>query len=336
VISVDVESDWFGKEENSLTSIQGLHFVQDISIKYGIPVTYLVTYECAVREEALGIIRRFMDTGFCEVGHHCHVWSTPPFENPNPYDVDTRWINAVQSELPDHVFSLKMKNLHEAIEKNYGCTPRSHRAGRWSIDERTFHWLEDNGYIVDSSMCSYMTYRKRNMNGSMREEKFGMLSSPFYPDREDIARDITPCDPSRRFKVLEVPVTGIKGDFLRGFEFRGVDRVRNILSLFGFCGTRPISFRPSWEIPLRVFERAAHRIFEAYDYIHFMFHSNELTLGTSPYSMTVDHVNLIRRKIDCVFRTAAAYGIRGIKLSDTKKNYDAGMTSEPDEHKSGS
>ena len=141
IISVDVEPDWFDIEKGGLSSLRGLNFLQDAAIKHGMPLTYLVTYECAVREEAVKAIRNFMDSGMCEVGHHLHVWSTPPLDNPNPYGVDTQWIHAVQSELSDAVFDNKMKTLHDAIKVNYGTAPRSHRAGRWGQPERPIDGL---------------------------------------------------------------------------------------------------------------------------------------------------------------------------------------------------
>jgi len=34
-----------------------------------------------------------------------------------------------------------MSRLHEAIEQNFGITARSHRAGKWGVDERPLRWL---------------------------------------------------------------------------------------------------------------------------------------------------------------------------------------------------
>ena len=52
-----------------------------------------------------------------------------------------------------------------------------------------------------------------------------------------------------------------------------------------------------------------------------MFHSNELALGTSPYSRTAEDLRLIKKKILYVMETAAAYGFEPIKISDLKMHY---------------
>jgi hypothetical protein len=321
VISVDVEADWFRKELNSLTSMQGLFFLQDAAAKYGIPLTYLVTYECATREEAIRAIRPCLDAGLCEIGHHLHVWSTPPFENVNEHGVDTKWIDSVQPELSDDIFAQKMRCVHDAVVKNYGVVPTSHRAGRWALDRRTINWLEQNHYTVDTSVCPYMTYTRRGAGGIMLQDRYAFQRGPYYPDGEEVTRPSQ--DDHRRFQVLEVPVTGIRGDLFKNLDFPGIDRLRMFFSLFGYNGTRDIAFRPSYDLTFPVFKRLTQIIFQNNTFINFMLHSSELTLGTSPYSLTDRNLTRIKKKILHVLQTAKEYGIRGVRLSEVPQYYNS-------------
>jgi hypothetical protein len=319
IISVDVEADWFHKELNSLTSLQGLFFLQEAAVKYGMPLTYLVTYECATREEAVRVIKTFLDAGLCEIGHHLHVWSTPPFESVNEHGVDKKWIDAIQPELSDDIFAQKMRSVHDAVVKNYGVVPKSHRAGRWSIDRRTISWLEQHHYLVDTSVCPYMTYMRRGAGGIMVQERFAFQKGPYYPDREEVTRSSQ--DDHHRFPVLEVPVTGIRGDLLKNLEFPGIDRMRMLFSVFGYNGTRDIAFRPSYDLPLPVFKRITHNTFQNNTFTHLMLHSSELTLGTSPYSLTDSDLTRIRKKVTYVLKIAKEYGIKGVRLSEVPEYF---------------
>ncbi len=316
VITVDVESDWFDNKTNNITSIQGLHFLQEICDKYNTIPTYLVTYEMATREEAIKIIKEYLDKGKCEIGHHMHIWSTPPFEDGNVYGVDEKWVGGIQSEISDSVFREKMESLHLAIEKNYGVTPTCHRAGRWGIDKRTLLWLEENNYIVDSSVTSYVSWiRTKGIQEYIKTDTRFVPNFPYYPDCRDITQKATNED--NRINVLEVPVTGFKGDFLSNFNIRGMNQLRSILYKIGYKGVGRISFRPSSNLPASVFQKLVYNLFQSnLSIFNFMFHSTELTLGTSPYSMSEDLLRQLKERIIFVLKVARDFGFKGITLSE--------------------
>jgi hypothetical protein len=318
VITVDTEADWVDRQ-NRITSIQGLRFLQEICDRYGMIPSYLVTYEMATREEAIRVIKEYLDQGKCEVGHHMHIWSTPPFEDCNAYGVDEKWIEGIQSEIPDHAFSEKMRSLHHAIEKNYGVRPVSHRAGRWGIDKRTLLWLAKSNYLVDSSICPRMLWTEiKGIREDIKTAPYFAPNAPYYPDCEDITREATTKE--RMINVLEVPVTGINGDFLSKMNLKGRRRLRATLYRFGYAGTENMSFRPSIDLPMNVFQKLTHTVFQSdLPVINLMFHSSELTVGTSPYSRDEDLLKRLKRRIKFVLRTAEEYGIKGITLSEVPK-----------------
>ena len=78
-----------------------------------------------------------------------------------------------------------------------------------------------------------------------------------------------------------------------------------------------ITFRPSYNIHISAFEKLVRRLFQS-DLMtfNFMFHSNELAIGTSPYSKTPSLHRKLLKRIELVFKLAKEYGIKGSKLSD--------------------
>ena len=133
---------------------------QDLCDQYNVVPTYLLAYECATRDEALKILKPLSENRRCEIGHHLHVWTTPPFQRAGPTGVDLDWIHAFQFQLPDSLFTEKAECLRQAIEKNFGRSPTSHRAGRWGIDQRTVDWMASTGFIVET-------------HGSSRDRRLG-------------------------------------------------------------------------------------------------------------------------------------------------------------------
>src|SRR3989304_4764396 len=161
IVTVDTESDdaWEKPEIISLENLKEIPRFQDMCEKYDIIPTYLLSYECATREEAVSILKPISDSQKCEIGHHLHSWSTPPFQRKNNNgDVDLEWIHAYQSELPDSLFEEKAENLKSVIKQNYGIYPTSHRAGRFGIDQRSIDWLIKNKFEADTSVVPLKDY----------------------------------------------------------------------------------------------------------------------------------------------------------------------------------
>jgi hypothetical protein len=209
-----------------------------------------------------------------------------------------------------------MSTLHEAIEKNYGRKPTAHRAGRWSIDKRTFAWLEKMGYLVDTSICPYMSWNStRGVSGYIETDGYDAPNEPYYPDIKDLTKKAK--DAKSAFKVLEVPVTGVKNGLLGSVRLKGMGRFISVLRKLGYKGARNSSFRPDCRLRRNVFERFVHSVFDTETpFINFMFHSSELALGASPYTIESSGLEIMKGQIEYVLRTAQSYGVKGITLSE--------------------
>ncbi len=328
VISVDTESDWFNKADNDISSIRGVPYLQETCARYGMIPTYLVTYEMAYKQEAVRVIKEYLDRDECEVGAHMHIWSTPPFENPNERGVDEKWIRGIQSEIPGDALDKKMTSLSKIIESNYGASPTSHRAGRWGVDRRTLVWLAEHGYLVDSSICPYVNrVGAKGVNGVIEYNSRHSPNAPYYPDSIDFTREAGP--DNNRIDLIEVPATGIKGDIFGQYKFRGTGRLRNFLYKLGYTGVAARPFQPSFDIPMNVFEKMTRRLYESeIQVINMMFHSTELIAGGSPFSKTEEKLSRLKARLETALSLAKEYSIRGIRLSDVYKHFAAKRDSD--------
>jgi hypothetical protein len=270
--------------------------------------SYLVSYEIATNDNAIKIIKNFLSQKKCEVGHHMHVWTTPPFEKPNKFGVDEKWFLGIQSELNDKIFNEKMTNLHNAISENFSIAPTSHRAGRWDLDKRTLMWLIEKNYLVDTTICSQVSWKHtKGVNERVKIESLKAPNFPYFPDNEDI----TKIGHKNPIKILEVPVTSLKGDFLHKIDLKGRSKIRKVLYKFGYNGIENISFRPTNSLPMKNFERIVHKLYKQdLKVFNFMFHSSELILENS---------EKIKKKIYLVLKIANEYGIKGITISGLAK-----------------
>ena len=83
VVTIDAEEDQWGVTPSgtpSVTNIQQVPALQLLLNDYHIVPTYLLTYPVANDEKAAAVFRELLDAGQCEIGMHCHPWTTPPHE----------------------------------------------------------------------------------------------------------------------------------------------------------------------------------------------------------------------------------------------------------------
>ncbi len=315
VLSVDTEADLLDRERNSVASIENVHWLQEICEKCGVCPAYLLTYEMATRDQPISVIRPYLERGLCEVGHHLHIWTTPPMERPNAYGVDVAWIDGFQSEIPDDIFAQKMASLHKAIQQHYDVIPSIHRAGRWAIDRRTLEWLIEHRYVVDASICARTTWEDvRGVREFLSLDARNTPNCPYRPDYGDITRSAD--RPTRELGILEVPVTGVECDWLGQNRIKGQHLIRRFLWRCGYTGSPALSLRPSFHLPDRVFERMVRDLYASdLPVLHLMLHSNELGTGGSPKSKTPELAADIRKRLVYALETASEYGITGLPIS---------------------
>ncbi len=323
VVSIDTEANaWDQIEHNSIENVHHLPRVQDVFDRHGIRPTYLVTYEMATREEAVNVLAPIHESGRCEIGHHLHVWSTPPFEKANAQGVDVAWLHGFQTELSDELFVAKADNLRMAIKDAYGRFPTSHRAGRWAIDLRTLGWLHGAGFAVDSSMTPGISYAA--FRGARTVYGIDTSRVPARPFVQDLRAPFRP-GASAGEGIVEVPLTA------KQLPQQGVGRLVDALLPDGTAWARvgrrlasrvlptPLRSIPCRPVPsfretdlLRLAEAALAET----GVVHLMFHSSEAMLGGSPYTRTAETHRRTMSHIERLCVWAESEGLDRLTLTE--------------------
>ena len=304
VVTVDTESDnaWDNPETIKLENIRKIPKFQELCEKYQITPTYLITYECAVNEESIDILKSILEREKCEIGHHLHVWSTPPFQKPNFYNnIDLAWIHAYQYELPDSLFYEKSENLRETIKKNFGIYPTCHRSGRWGVDQRTINWLIRNNFQVDSSVVpfrDYSNYKGKEKGGPNFAGK--PVTSHLWKNENGDS-------------LVEIPVSVyypfnyFKTNFFRKKKL-GI-KIGN-----RFNSGKSLTIDPT-------FSKLFYQKFISYEFEHqhiinLALHSSELAIDCSPYTDSHEKYVHVWSNIENVFKIIYDNGIKSITLTN--------------------
>jgi len=83
VVTIDTEEDNWGQysaDSFSIENIKKIPALQEMFDEFSVVPTYLVTYPVATNRESVEILKDILQRGKCEIGMHCHPWSTPPFD----------------------------------------------------------------------------------------------------------------------------------------------------------------------------------------------------------------------------------------------------------------
>jgi peptidoglycan/xylan/chitin deacetylase (PgdA/CDA1 family) len=155
LVTIDTEEDnWYPtKDRISVENLRGVPELQAIFDRHGIRPTYLTTYQVIVHPWAAEMLGSIHRSNRGELGAHLHAWNTPPC--PEPVTPETISLRA----LPIAKQRAKLAMLTEAIRSATGVRPTSFRAGRWSIAPTTVQALVEAGYLTDSSVLPYLSWR---------------------------------------------------------------------------------------------------------------------------------------------------------------------------------
>jgi hypothetical protein len=278
----------------------------DIVKEYGVRPTFLITHAMASWPQVVSFIEQMLKNGLCEVGAHFHPGDTPPFE---------KSYGAISDNIlnvPDDLLDIKFNELFSRLSSRFG-PPRSFRSGAWTIDSRTITLLQRYGFLVDSSVTPYVSWRLIN-----RPSYFSAPQVAYYLDRFD------PCKKGDS-AILEVPVSiwspkqfdGLWGEaFAAFFSMPLESRSGNIVRLIK--AIRP--YKPLWVRPALFSASemiyAARKLKKQVNYVHIMCHSNELTVGTSPYSKTPELLERLLIRLRLFFAYAREQGYVPMTLSE--------------------
>ncbi len=314
IISIDTECDkgpgWEIPKPMGFRNItEGIpNTLKPLFDQFNIKPTYLLSPEVIKSQECVNI---FKEQSNAELGTHLHGEFIGPAE-----DLNANRTSTPQLKYDPETEKAKLENLTNLFIDTYGYAPLSFRAGRWGMSPQTLHFLQDLGYRVDSSVCSFRTHYFDDDYVNF----WGAPLQPYHPSMHDFRK-------KGKMKILEVPATLGNPHLMKWprFILRNLDdksRVhKKILGKLGYS-SKISWFRP-WKSSAEEMKILADQYIAHFAnngkpaLLNMMFHSNEILQGTSPYAQTENeltaYIESIKKLFDHLQKT---YDLEGIGLSD--------------------
>lgn len=294
IITVDTEGDnlWsYEKDKDKEITTENALFLprfQELCNEYGFKPVWLTNYEMVMSDEFVSYMKDLISQDLCEIGIHIHAWNNPPL-----YHLDRKYPgNDYLIEYPDDIMRKKFKETYNRLKQKFGINVKSHRSGRWAMNDKYFELLEDFGVICDCSFTPTVSWD--SAPGATIPSGSDYRSVP--PNAHWVG------------KVLEVPMT------IRNYNhFFSSGSLRHRIKTLvkgGRLWLRPAlcSLNEMKKLVLDVSNE------DDTDYLEFMIHSSELMPGGSPYFSTASQIEKLYEEMDDLFRYVKSLGYAGETL----------------------
>lgn len=200
--SIDTEEDMWEpvRGPRDCTNIRAMPEFARFLCGLGLKPTWFAAWTVATDDWARGWLRELEQDPDHEVGAHLHPWNTPPEGEP----LTPR--NTMLKNLPGDLVQLKLERLTDALESATGRRPTSFRAGRFGLGPEVVAALCAQGYRVDSSVVS-------NVSWAAYGDGPSFVGAPMRPYRLGPGTPVS--RPTPGGPLVEVPVSA-------GFTRRGL------------------------------------------------------------------------------------------------------------------
>jgi len=155
IVDAEEEFQWgrpVSARNNATSSIRHQRRAHEVFSCYDARPTYLVTYPIASDPSASGVLREYLADGRCDIGAQLHPWVTPPFNN------ETEERLSFPGNLPASLEREKLHRLAEAVKDSFAMQPTVYKAGRYGFGPSTAGLLEEEGFLVDTSLIPRTRY----------------------------------------------------------------------------------------------------------------------------------------------------------------------------------
>lgn len=319
LITVDTEGDnaWAGRGyEVNTENARYLPRFHMLCVRYGFKPTYFTTYAMAQNDVFVEFARDAQTRGECEIGAHLHAWNQPPEHRVTTDDIRSR---PYLIEYPEPILKDKLRVLTDVLRERFQTDIRSHRPGRWALNEVYARALAEQGYLVDSSVTPHWrSVGDRPAPDSVRVplpnyENFP--ADPYFLSRDNIGQ-------SGDLPVLEMPTTIVRNypsALQQAYDRMPVNIVkRGIRKAIG----KPVHWlRPSRYDHRYMVRVARRRLAEGADYLMFMIHSSELMPGGAPNYPEARDIERLYRGLDRLFRWVRAQGLIAATCMDYYQHF---------------
>jgi hypothetical protein len=157
-MTVDTEEEWdwaagWPVRGYSLENIRNLPRFQQLCSRHGIAPTYFVNRAVLDDDDARRTLFSLGDGGRHEIGMHIHPWNTPPVVNEGPVGARETFLH----NLDEQLILAKLAAVYDRF-RDFGLKPTSFRGGRYSSGGTIHRFLQDNGFLADSSVVPFVTW----------------------------------------------------------------------------------------------------------------------------------------------------------------------------------
>jgi hypothetical protein len=296
LVAIDTEGDnqWdaAARRRQTFRNTRALARLHDFFEAHGVRPTYVVTYPVARDPESAQVLRDLLARGTCEVGAHHHAWETPPC---HPADVDR---HPYALSLPLDQFEAQLHSLTQAIIEAVGVGPVSYRSGRFGFSAAHVSVLEQQGYLIDSSVTPL--FYEAHKGGP---DFVGAPLSPYYLSYDDATRAGTS-------GVIELPVSAALNRRVPGWVERLYGRApfpyttKRLLRLGHVARVRWL--RPSYSSAEDMIALARQIVGRGVPILNLLFHSSEAIVGGSPYNRSDGELQAFFERLSRVLRVATS------------------------------
>ncbi len=297
-VTLDVERDyqqgWSTPSSltfHSVTAALPQHFAP-LCNAHGVRPTYLVSAEAMLDRDAADALRSLRH---CELGAHLHAEYLPPGPRPETWSDAALRIRAMQRDLAPNDERDRLATLTELFAQQFGNRPTSFRAGRFGAGRHTGRFLQELGYVVDSSVTPGIAWPGND--GAAGPDWRGASLQPW---RVHANGDLAQGGDSALF---EIPITIAEP------------------SRIGRPGSDAVWLRPWYSdraTMIALLDAAARDEDRGSPWrtLCMMFHSMELIAGASPYAQTEAEVDRVLADLDAVFARSKQLGFTSATLTE--------------------
>jgi len=290
LVAIDTEGDnqWDvqARIDQRFENIYALGTLHDFFIRHGVRPTYVVTHPVATDPRSAEVLRRLLDQGHCEIGAHHHAWETPPCTE----DDVRRHPYALQ--LPLDQFDAQLRSLTTAITDAVGTRPVSYRSGRFGFSASHVSSLEQQGYLVDSSVAP-LFYEAHKGGPDFVDAPL----TPYFLAYDSATRPGTS-------DVLELPISAALSRRVPAWVAHAYARApfnyttKRVLRLARVAEVNWL--RPSYSSAADMCRLGRRLVDRGAPILNLLFHSSEAIVGGSPYNKT-------QGELDAFYERLAAF-----------------------------
>jgi hypothetical protein len=318
LITIDTEGDnvWNRPRRVQTRNAEFLERFQQLCERFGQRPTWLTNHEMMLSPTFRALARDVIARGSGEIGMHLHAWNSPPLE---PLTRDDAEAQPYLIEYEPDVMREKIHTLTGTLEDTLGVKMVSHRAGRWSFDERYAEMLLEEGYRVDCSVTPLVSWASTlgDPKGIGGTDYTNFPHEAYWISLDDISRPGSS-------HLLEVPVTIVS--FRPNIIKRLLDVADSLprplapVSALTHRITNRVSKPAEW---LRPTGHNSRRLGDVVDlvvdrrrqYAEFMLHSSELMPAGSPTFPDAQSIEALYADLELLFERVASR-FRGMTLSE--------------------